>query len=67
MSADYTLDEQIAAVKREIGLREKLYPRWVSMQRMSQQKADEGIAAMRSVLHTLEQLQRDEQAALSHM
>lgn len=53
----HSLDEQIAAVKREVALREKLYPRWVSMQRMSQQKATTEIDVMRDVLKTLEALQ----------
>ena len=48
-----TLDEQIASVAREIGLRQRVYPRWVADKRMSQEKADHEIAAMQSVLATL--------------
>lgn len=50
------LTEQIACVKREIGLRERVYPRWVSSERMTQAKADTELRAMKAVLHTLEQL-----------
>lgn len=52
----YSIEEQIACVKREIGLRERLYPRWVAMRKMSQTKADEEINAMRAALATLERI-----------
>lgn len=58
VSDRHSLDEQVAAVKREISLREQLYPRWASMRKMSQIKATTEIDVMRDVLHTLEQLQR---------
>lgn len=45
---------QIACVKREIALRERVYPKWVAAGRMKQQAADHEIAAMRAVLATLE-------------
>lgn len=51
-----TLDEQLEEVKREIGLRRRLYPRWVTDGKMSQAKADRGIAAMEAVRETLERL-----------
>lgn len=55
----FSLDEQISAVKREILMRTKLYPRWVFGKKMSQAKADQEIAVMRAVLETLEQAQRE--------
>lgn len=48
-----TLDQQIACVKREIALRERVYPGWVSKGSMKQEKADHEIAAMKAVLQTL--------------
>lgn len=48
------LADQIAAVRREIAMREQAYPGWVAAARMTQQKADQQIAAMRAVLATLE-------------
>jgi hypothetical protein len=48
-----SLDEQIACVRREIDLRERLYPRWVAMQKMTQTSSDRELAAMRAVLATL--------------
>lgn len=50
------IDAQIACVKREIGMRERVYPRWVAAKKMPQKKADDEIAAMRAVLVTLEQV-----------
>lgn len=44
------LIHQIQCVRREIGLRERNYPRWVSEDRMKQAKADDELAAMRAVL-----------------
>ena len=50
------MPSQIACVRREISMRKRVYPRWVSTGRMSQQKADEEIVAMTEVLATLERL-----------
>lgn len=50
-----TLAEQIECVEREIGMREKVYPRWVRAipQKLTQAKADQELARMRAVLATL--------------
>jgi hypothetical protein len=48
-----SLQEQITAVRREIAMRERVYPKWVVTGRMSQMKADTEIAAMRAVADTL--------------
>lgn len=58
------LSDQLAEVRREIGMRRKAYPRWISLGRMTQQQADRGIAAMEAVRDTLagllaEQVARD--------
>ena len=53
-----TLDEQIAAVKREIRMRESAYPRFVASRKMSQEKADHEIACMQAVLDTLTSVPR---------
>ena len=47
------LPEQIACVRREISMRERVYPRWVELGRMTQAKADQETEAMRAVLETL--------------
>lgn len=51
-----TIEQQIASVKREIGLRQSVYPKFVAAKRMSQEKADHELEAMRAVLRTLEGL-----------
>lgn len=48
-----TIDEQIKAVGREIGMRKNVYPRWVANGKMTQAKADHEIAAMEAALVTL--------------
>lgn len=57
MSADCTsLDAQIACVAREIALRERVYPRFVSSGRMTYGKSQQELETMRSVLATLTRL-----------
>lgn len=56
--ATIPLDEQIACVKREIAMRERVYPKWVASKRMTQAKADSELAAMRAVLRTVEGVAR---------
>ena len=48
-----TLEDQISCVRRELGFRERLYPRWVADGRMTQKQADDEITTMRAVLRTL--------------
>lgn len=51
--ADVSLADQIASVEREIAMRERVYPRWVQSERMTQRQADRELLAMRAVLATL--------------
>lgn len=50
-----SLDDQIKAVGREIGLRKAVYPRQVGQGRMSQKTADHEIAAMQAVYQRLKE------------
>ena len=50
---DITLDQMIACVEREIGMRERVYPRWVEQKKMLQATADQELARMRAVLELL--------------
>ena len=50
------LRDQIECVKREIGMREQVYPRRVADGKMKQTTADAELARMRAVLKTLEGL-----------
>ena len=52
-TAPATLDEQIECVRREIGMRRRVYPRWVEIGRITQDKADHEIACMQAVLEGL--------------
>lgn len=48
-----TIADQIACVKREISLRQRVYPRWVQLRKMGEIKAEFEIACMQAVLETL--------------
>jgi hypothetical protein len=52
-----SLADQIASVRREIAMRERVYPKWVNAGRMKAEAAEREIAAMRAVLETLLSLQ----------
>lgn len=48
-----TINEQIAAIRRELEYRRKLYPRWVETKKISQKDADYQIEVMEQILCTL--------------
>lgn len=48
-----TIDQQIAEVGREIGLRKNVYPSFVARGKMTQAEADDHTARMEQVLLTL--------------
>lgn len=54
MTETVGIARQIACVKREIALRERVYPKWIAAGRLSQKIADNELSAMRAVLATLE-------------
>jgi hypothetical protein len=56
-----TLDEQIACVRREVGVRERFYPGWIENGRIKPETADRELAGMRAALHTLEQIRAMQQ------
>lgn len=51
--SDVSLDDEIKAVKRELAMRERVYPGWVKAGRMRQAEADTEIRRMRAVLKRL--------------
>ncbi len=55
-----SLTDQIASVKREIAMRERVYPAWVMRERMTQIQADHELDCMRAVLATLVKLSENE-------
>lgn len=54
-----TIDEQISEVKREIAMRQKVYPKWIEAGSMQKPKADFQILVMEAVLITLQTIARE--------
>jgi hypothetical protein len=52
----FTLEEQIAEVKREIMLRKACYPAWVKNRKLTQAEASRQLQLMIEVLKTLRRL-----------
>lgn len=48
-----TINEQIAAIRRELEYRRKLYPRWVEIKKISEKDATYQIEVMEQILCTL--------------
>lgn len=61
-----SIEEQLAAVRREVAMRERVYPRWVEAGRMTAEKADHEIEAMKNVAATLQHL-LDEERGQGHL
>ncbi len=59
MKSNVPLSQQIACVKREIAMREKVYPALVYKGKMRQVEADWQLTTMQAVLKTLETLQKN--------
>tara|TARA_R110002049_G_scaffold129957_1_gene288042 strand:+ start:285 stop:509 length:225 start_codon:yes stop_codon:yes gene_type:complete len=52
-----TLDDQIAELRRELGMRKKLYPGWIASGKLFRNQANKQYCAMEAALKTLERLQ----------
>jgi len=52
-NAEY-FNEMVECVRREVKMRERVYPRWISAGKMTQKKADFEIDTMRHVLEHLQ-------------
>ena len=52
-----TLAEQIACVRREIAMRERVYPKWVEGGRMKQADANRELETMKAVLETVQKVE----------
>lgn len=59
-----SIDTQIACVKRELGMRQRVYPRAVLADRMTPFESDAEIAAMQAVLKTLEEVKHIQEPEL---
>jgi len=51
------LQDQVKAARRELAMRRNVYPKWVKSGKMTQEKADQEIEAMRAICYTLKWLQ----------
>lgn len=51
-----SLADQLKCARRELAMRQRAYPQWVSRGRMAQAKADDETAAMAAIVATLEKL-----------
>lgn len=60
MNNTIPMSAQVECVRREIAMRERVYPKWVAAGRMTQKKADDELAAMAAVLGTLAGLEAKE-------
>lgn len=56
MVNDIPLKDQIECVRRELGMRKRVYPRWIREGRMTHEEADHQMARMEAVLRTLDAL-----------
>ena len=59
MNTNITITDMIACIKREIGMRERVYPRWVEQKKMLQATADLELARMRAVRDLLLNVQAE--------
>ena len=55
-----TLHEQIESVQREIGMRQRVYKKWVADGKMAQEKSIHEIGCMEAVLRTLTQVRNSQ-------
>lgn len=53
-----TLAEQIAELKREHAIRQRVYPGWVHVGRMTQEEADRHQSRLSAAISTLEFIER---------
>ena len=52
-----TIEEQIACAERELGFRQRLYPRWLKAGKITEAAAKEEIERMSAILVTLRRVQ----------
>lgn len=62
---NYSLDDMIKCIEREIGMRMRVYPRWVEQHKMTQEKALTEINKMQAILEQLKKDKDNEQPRLS--
>ena len=63
MMSTKTLPEMTVAAEREVGMRKRVYPRWVLGGRMGQKFADHELACMEAIVAKLKEVQKAERMA----
>lgn len=58
---EFTYDQQLAEVDRELAMRRRLYPQWVAKGTLRAETADRQIAIMEAVRETVRQRRQDQQ------
>jgi hypothetical protein len=53
---DYTLEDQLRCVLRELAMRKRVYPKWVRDGRMTQAAATHELGCMQAVHDTIERM-----------
>ena len=48
--ADVTRHDKAACIRRELGYRKRVYPRWVEVGKMTKAQADREVAVMEAIL-----------------
>lgn len=56
--SEVPLEDQIASARRELALRKRMYPIWVTAKRINPLKAETEIDAMAAIVETLEGLKK---------
>lgn len=51
-----TFTQQLECAERELKMRERVYPWWVDAEKLTREKAEHEIAAMRAIVETLRPL-----------
>ena len=62
---NYSIDDMIKCIEREIGMRMRVYPRWVEQNKMTQEKALTEINTMQAILEQLKKDKDNEQPRFS--
>ena len=58
-----TLTEQVACLKCELAMRQRVYPQWIQKQKMSAEKAEHEIACIEACLATVDKVRMLEEVS----
>lgn len=58
---DYTLDQQLAEIDREITMRKRMYPTWVDRGTLRPEAAERQLGALEAARETVRKTRQDQQ------